>query len=192
MDIIGCPIDVLKLLAVVCRRAIVVEPSKTNYATAGTDDTGFLEQKIIEAVGDYGPIRAQSADRNTMVSNIHRLACLIYVNRTIHGVSGIEFHHRRLVREGILLLTEMGTCQNAWPLFIIACEAVDDNQRLAILDVFEQSRHDRGRRSNHIHFIQHTVEAVWSQQDLDVEKRVDYLTILNAVIGGVPFIPPFA
>lgn len=182
----------LELVAVVCRQAIIVEPTRTNYATAGMDDTGMLERKISRVVGDYGPVHAQSTDRNTMVSNIHRLACLIYVNRTVHGVSGIEFHHKRLVREGILLLTEMGTCQNAWPLFIIACEAIDDYQRLAILDVFEQSRRDRRRRSNHIHFIQHTVEAVWNQQDLNVEKRVDYLTILNAVIGGIPFIPPFA
>ncbi len=86
----------------------------------------------------------------------------------------------------------MVTCQNAWPLFIIACEAVGDDQRLAILDVFEQSRQDRRRRSSHIHLIQHMVEAVWNQHDLNAENQVDYLTIFDAVVGGVPFIPPFA
>lgn len=154
-----------------------------------------LEQSVSKAVGDYGPIHGQSTTtigRSTMVSDLHRLACLIYVNRAVHRVSGTEFHHRRLVREGILLLTKMVTCQNAWPLFIIACEAVNDDQRLAILDVLEKSHQDRRRRSNHVRFIQRLVEAVWNQYDLNVEKEVDYLTILDAIIAGVPFIPPFA
>jgi len=186
---------VLQLVVHTCRRALVATPSEANYANAEMDRTKVLEQNISRAVGDYGPIRVPSAtptDRNTMVADLHRLACLIYVNRAVNCVSGTEFRHRRLVREGILLLTEMITCQNAWPLFIIACEAVGDDQRLVILDVFEQSRQDRRRRSSHIHLIQHMVEAVWNQHDLNAENQVDYLTIFDAVVGGVPFIPPFA
>jgi len=194
-DSIGCPTDVLQLVVHTCRRAIVANPSEMNNANVEMERMKVLEQNISRVVGDYGPIHVQTAtpiDRNTMVSDLHRLACLIYVNRAVHCVSGTEFHHRRLVREGILLLTEMKTCQNAWPLFIIACEAVGDDQRLAILDVFEQSRQDRRRRSSHIHFIQHLVEAIWNQHDLNAENQVDYLTIFDAVVGGVPFIPTFA
>jgi hypothetical protein len=194
-DNIGCPTEVLQLVVHTCRRGLVAKPSEMNYANAGMERTTVLEQNVSRAVGDYGPIHVPSAtpiDRNTMVADLHRLACLIYVNRAVHCVSGTEFRHRRLVREGILLLTKMITCQNAWPLFIIACEAVGDDQRLAILDVFEQSRQDRRRRSSHIHLIQHMVEAVWNQHDLNAENQVDYLTIFDAVVGGVPFIPPFA
>jgi hypothetical protein len=36
------------------------------------------------------------------------------------------------------------------------------------------------------------VEAVWNQHDLDTEDQVNYLAILDAVVGGVPFLPPFA
>jgi hypothetical protein len=163
--------------------------------TARMERAKILERKISRSVGDYGPIQSQAVtlvDRNTMISDLHRLASLIYVNRSVHYVSGSEFHHKRLVREGILILTHMRTCQNAWPLFIIACEAVEDNQRLAILDVFEQSRQHRRRRSSHVHFIQQMVEAFWKQHDLNVEQQVDYLTILDAVVGGVPFMPLFA
>lgn len=194
-DNIGCPSDVLQLVVHTCRRAIVANPSEMNFENGGVERSEVLEQTISRAVGDHGPIHVQSATpiaRNTMVSDLHRLACLIYVNRAVHCVSGTEFRHRRLVKEGILLLTRMRTCQNAWPLFIIACEAVDDDQRLAILDVFEQSRQDRRRRSSHIHIIQHMVEAVWKQHDLNTENQVDYLTIFDAVVRGVPFIPPFA
>jgi hypothetical protein len=86
----------------------------------------------------------------------------------------------------------MRTCQNAWPLFIIACEAADDEARLATLDVFEQSLQDPRQRSSHIHFIQHMVEAVWKQHDLDEDDQVDYLKVFDAVVSGVPFTPPFA
>ncbi|KEF52314.1 uncharacterized protein A1O9_11554 [Exophiala aquamarina CBS 119918] len=192
---IGCPTDVLQLVVHACRRAMVTKPSEINYSNAGMERPKILEQNISRALGDHGPIHVQSAtpiDRNTMVSDLHRLACLIYVNRAVHCVAGTEFRHRRLVREGLLLLTKMRTCQNAWPLFIIACEAVGDDQRLAVLDVFEQSLQDRRRRSSHIHFIQHMVEAVWNQHDFNAESQVDYLTIFDAVVGGVPFIPPFA
>jgi hypothetical protein len=186
---------VLQLVVHTCRHAIVPRPSEMNRANARIEHMKVLEQNISRAVGDYGPIHEQSVtpiDRNTTVSDLHRLACLIHVNRAVHRVSGTEFRHRRLVREGILLLTKMTTCQHAWPLFIIACEAVDDDQRLAILDVFEQSRLDRRRRSSHIHFIQHLVEAVWNQHDLNAENQVDYLTTFDAVVGGVSFIPLFA
>lgn len=160
-----------------------------------TERTDILEQNISRAVGGYGRLNVQPTTplkRATMISDLHRLACLIYANRAIHHVTETDFRHRRLVREGILLLTNMITCQNAWPLFIIACEAVDDDQRLAILNVFEQSRQERRRRSSHIHLIQHMVEAVWKQRDLDTEGQVDYLTILDAVVGAVPFMPVFA
>jgi hypothetical protein len=162
---------------------------------AGMELMKVLEQSISRTVGDYGPIHVQlstSIDRDTMVSDLHRLACLIYVNRAVHHVSETDFRHKRFVREGILLLAEMVTCQSAWPLFIIACEALGDDQRLAILDVFEQSLQDPRRRSSHIRLVQHMVEAVWNQRDLNVENGIDYLTILDAVVGGVPFIPPFA
>lgn len=178
-----------------CRQAVVASFSETDLANAGAERITALERNISTAVGEYSTIHGTAAaviDRDTMVSDLHRLACLIYVNRTVHGVSGAEFRHSRLVREGIALLTRMVTCQNAWPLFIIACEAVTDDQRLAVLDVFEQSRQDRRHRSSHVHFIQHMVEAVWNQHDLNAENKVDYLTIFNAVVAGVPYIPPFA
>ena len=72
------------------------------------------------------------------------------------------------------------------------CEALSDDERSVILEVFEQSRQDRRRRSNHVYFIQHLVESVWNQKDLDVDDEISYLSILDTVIGGVPSLPLFA
>lgn len=190
-DIIGCPINVLELITQVCRGAIV-DQSTNEISEQIASNVKSLEQEIAEELAEYGPVSIHTGNRNLMVSNLHRLACLIYIDRTSHRVSNSYIHHKRLVREGILLLEQMGTCQNAWPLFIIACEATDDDQRLSILSVFERSQGSVRRRSNHIHFIQHLVESVWNQMDLNEADEVDYVTVMNAVIGGVHFIPPFA
>ncbi|KAF2000801.1 hypothetical protein P154DRAFT_575512 [Amniculicola lignicola CBS 123094] len=192
---IGCPKNVLELIVHTCRRTIVASSPEMQYTNAELERAKVLEQKISTAVGEFGPIRAPCAiamDRSAMVSDLHRVACLIYANRAAHCVSGTDFRHRRLVREGMLLLGELETCQNAWPLFIIACEAVDDGQRLAILDVCERTRQDRRQRSSHIHSIQNMIKAVWNQHDLDADDRIDYLAILDAVISGLPFMPLFA
>ncbi|PVH98335.1 hypothetical protein DM02DRAFT_596200 [Periconia macrospinosa] len=195
LNSIGCPTDVLQLVVHTCRQAIVTKKPDANDVRFVIENSLELERNIDREVGDYGPIHMQSEtaiDRNTHICSIHRLACLIYINRAVHHVSETEFRHKRLVREGILLLDELVTCQNAWPLFIIGCEAVTEEQRLVIMDVFERSRQDKRRRSSHIHLIQYMVEAVWKQQDLDEENKIDYLTIIDAVVGGIPYVPPFA
>ena len=194
-DTIGCPIVVLQLVVHTCRWALLSDSLEIDHQHAIMERTKVLEANIDTAVRACGPIHLQAAtllDHNIMVSDLHRLASLIYVNRAVHCVSDADFRQSQLVQAGISLLTKLRTCQNAWPLFIIACEAVDDDQRLAILEVFEQTRQDHRRRSSHIHVIQHMVEAMWKQHDLNVENGVDYLTILDAVVGAVPFIPPFA
>jgi hypothetical protein len=153
-----------------------------------------LEQKIHQAVrwDDFAQLGGDSPrSHKRMLVDLHRLASLLYASRAVHQSTGEEIRHQSLVRASISLLTRMKTCQSAWPLFIVACEASSEEQRLQVLEVFEQSRHERRRRFNHIQFIQHMVETVWKQHDLGTESRVDYLTVFDTVIGSVPFLPLF-
>ncbi|KAL5387075.1 hypothetical protein DPSP01_003685 [Paraphaeosphaeria sporulosa] len=192
---IGYPTEVLELVVYACRQAIVAPRPEMAYTAAELDRATVLERHISMEVGDFGPIPAPTAtprNRRTIVADLHRVACLIYVNRAVHRVSERDFRHRRLVREGILLLSELQTCQSAWPLFVIGCEAMDEKQRAAILDVCERSRGDTRRRSSHVDSIQRLVAAVWNQRDLDEEGQIDHMTILDAVIGGDAVMPLFA
>jgi hypothetical protein len=194
-DGISCPSEVLELLVYACRQAIVAPSPEMAYTAIEMQRATVLEDRISTAVGDFGPIATSTTtarNRRTMVSDLHRVACLIYVNRAMHRVSVTDFRHRRLVREGIVLLGELETCQSAWPLFVIGCEAVDDEQRLTILRVCERSRRDPRLRSSHVESTQRLVEAVWNQRDLDEEGRVEYMTILDTVIGGINCMPLFA
>ncbi|KAL5421927.1 hypothetical protein PMIN04_005169 [Paraphaeosphaeria minitans] len=194
-DSIGCPTEVLELIVHTCRHAIVAPRPEMAYTAAELERATVLEQRISMTLGDFGPIPAPTAtprNRRTMVADLHRLACLLYVGRGVHRVSGREFSHTRLVREGILLLGELQSCQSAWPLFVVGCEAADDEQRAAILEVCERSRGDPRRRSGHVDATQRLVVAVWNQRDLDEKGEVDYMAVLDAVIRGEAVMPLFA
>ncbi|KAH7084812.1 fungal-specific transcription factor domain-containing protein [Paraphoma chrysanthemicola] len=187
--------DVLELLVHACRQAIVAPCPEMGYTAVESERATVLEHHISMAVGDFGPIPESLAgpkNRHSMVSDLHRVACLIYVNRAVHRVSATDFRHRRLVREGILLMQGLDACPSAWPLFIIGCEAIDDEQRLVVLNVCERIRRDPRQRSCHVDSTQRLVEAVWNQLDLDEEGQVKYTAILDAVIGGLPFMPLLA
>ena len=133
-----------------------------------------------------------TSGHKTMTNDLHRLASLIYTNRAIHHISSNAYHQQRLVREAFLILAQMETCQSAWPLFIVACEAANDEQRLLVMNVFDATLQDCRRNVSHIRLIQQLVEAVWKQHDLDTEGQIGHISILDAVISSVPFIPPFA
>lgn len=96
------------------------------------------------------------------------------------------------MREGILLLQNLGFCESAWPLFVIACEAKEDEQRLQILATLADTRRELGQRSSHIPLIQHMIEAVWNQNDLNIESDVSYCRTINAVVSTAPSLPLFA
>jgi hypothetical protein len=135
---------------------------------------------------------SQSMSRSAMLSDLHRIACVLYINRAVHVVSGTEYRHRRLVKDGVILLSKMSTCQNAWPLLIIACEADEDEQRQTVLEVFDRSLQETRDRTSHIPVVQHIAQAMWNQQDLKMDNQVDYLTVFDAVVQGIPFMPSFA
>lgn len=194
-NVIGCPNEVLELIALTCRQAIAISNSDIVQKNIGRGRMRLLEQSILSDVKDYSLIDVRgigTKSHHTMVSDLHRFACLLYANRALHKRSDAEFDHRWLVSNAISLLTKMKSCQHAWPLFIVACEAVDDLQRLAIMNVFEHTRQDQSRRSSHVHFIKPMVEAVWKQHDLDEENQINHLSIIDAAVGGLPSMPYFA
>lgn len=192
---IGCPLDVLELITLSCEQGLAPGSARKSSTDGDMDRIMSLESTILKVVGSVrheSLLHADPKTRKSMVVNLHRLACLIYVNRAVHQVSGTEFRHRWLVKDAIWLLTKLETCQHAWPLFIIASEAVEDTHRLAILDVFERTSNDSIRRSNHIALIQPMVEAVWKQHDLNVEDESGHLKIIDTVVHSLPFMPAFA
>ncbi|KAL7917479.1 fungal-specific transcription factor domain-containing protein [Trichoderma austrokoningii] len=194
-DEVTCPTDVLDLVRHICKRPSPNGDNHIPYDNADMMRIQYLRQNIYETIGEYGTFHGDfesSLSRQDMINSLYRYAALIYLNRTVSYVSTSSFSHRRLVREGILLLQNLSFCEGTWPLFVIACEADKDEQRLQILDVLSNTSREVGQRSDHIVLIQHMVEAIWNQNDLTIESDVNYGRILNAVISKAPALPLFA
>lgn len=148
---------------------------------------------VYNTIGQDGPAYDSSGvvDRRELIVLLHQIASLIYYNRSVANAAE-TFQHRRLVREGLSLLKTLEFCESALPLFLLACEASDDDQRLGILDVFDRTESDNKQRSNHIASVRKMTTAVWNQKDLNVDNKVSHGEILDAVISTSGFLPLIA
>lgn len=187
--------DALDLIRIICKRPSAYHHSDVPYDDADLERIHGLKQRLQQSIGEIGTfhdIAEGSLTRQEMLTYLYRCAALIYLNRAVLKVPISSFQHRRLVREGILLLKSLGFCESAWPLFILACEASEDEQRLQILEILSETKREPRRRSNHVPLIQRMVEAIWNQNDLTLDSAVDYVSILHAVISTAPSLPLFA
>lgn len=185
--------EVLDLVRIICKRNSIDHAS---YSDAELVKMNSLKQQMQRAVGEEGTFHDISdapLTREDMLAYLYRSAALIYLNRAVLHASGAasSFQHLRLVREGILVLRSLGSCDAGWPLFVLACEAAADEQRLQILDVFARTAQEPSYRSSRLHLVRQLVESIWKQHDLNVASNVDYLTTLHAVISTTPSLPLF-
>jgi hypothetical protein len=173
----------------------VYDDDDLSYDESDVSQIHKLKGTIEEAVGDQGTfhdIPEVSSTRQGMLAYLYRCAALLYLNRTVLKVSSTSFQHKRLVREGILVLVNLGFCESAWPMLILACETNEDEQRLQVLQTLARTRQESPHRSSHVPLIQRMIEAIWNQNDLGCDSGVDYCRTLHAVISTAPALPLFA
>lgn len=83
------------------------------------------------------------------------------------------------------------TCEHFFPLFILACEARKEEQRVAILNLIDRTQRDSRIRS--VEEVRNAILSVWVQQDLyeDSELLMNYVGIISKVISSSNTIPAF-
>jgi hypothetical protein len=101
-------------------------------------------------------------------AELYRLAAHLYLLQVVPS------NDNDTVRPAILSLAlealdrlEVATCP--WPLFIIACEAVDDNVRVRVLRVLDKM--DASRGIGNVRVMRGIVEVFWKQVDLRADAR---------------------
>lgn len=154
-----------------------------------------LTQHIQKAVGETGSFHDSSETsltRQEMLAYLYRCAALVYYNRALSKAPASSFQHRRLVREGLYILHHLDCCETAWPLLIIACEANDDERRIEVLEILQKMGQDTVRRSNHIPLVQSMVQAIWNQNDLNIDGDVSYNRTLHAIVSTSTSLPLLA
>jgi hypothetical protein len=124
------------------------------------------------------------------VTELFKLAGLIYLKRASRNFSGTSPHIDMMVEKTYILLDGLGTLNLTFPLLIVGCEARTDKQRMRILEQIEKAMTSSSLRS--LHGLRNILEQIWVQDDLAVGYELDYVNKLDVVIGSYQTIPSFA
>lgn len=170
---------------------IITESGRLTHVQA--QDLYSLEARLRAGLLDPRPsgIFSDEVSRDRdKTTELYRLGALIYLNRAALGYSGEELRHKNLVNRGLDLLCGELIYTPPWPVFMIACEARDDLQRMTALQILNKAGQEP--RSYNMRLLRRLVEACWNQDDLHDEEPLDYHTKLRIAIRTAPYVPPFS
>lgn len=122
----------------------------------------------------------------TTTVELYRLAIHIYINRVSENLLGQATQTQQRIDEGFALLSQLPSCERQFPIFVLGCEARNDEQRATILDVISRTEKKVTSRSfNHVTVLLH---ALWAQDDL-AEGEPNYWNKLTSVISNFRVVP---
>lgn len=130
-----------------------------------------------------------SNDRDK-ITELYCISTLVYLNRAALGYTGKEPVHRNLVTKGFDILCGNLIYTPPWPVFIIACEATEDSQRMTALEILTRAGEEP--RAYNMRLMRLLVEACWNQDDLHEKETLDYHAKLRTAIRIAPYVPPFS
>ncbi|KAL7946043.1 fungal-specific transcription factor domain-containing protein [Trichoderma barbatum] len=189
----GCDRQVLKCTSSMFSILMPRITGEGDISQLQIQDLYVLEANLRGGLVDPQPIAVStdklSKDREK-TTELYRLAALIYLNRAALGYSGEELRHRNLVNRGLEILCGKLTHMPPWPIFIIACEAKEDSQRMTALQVLTSAGEEP--RSFNMRLLRELVEACWNQDDLHDDEEMDYHMKMRLAVAVAPYVPPFS
>lgn len=123
---------------------------------------------VVRAEKDAPPALIDEV-RIQRTAEFYHVAALIYFRRQILRVSSLSRLIQALVESALRLIAAMEICTSPWPLFVVACEVRNDEQRLQILRTYKEM--EVTRRIDNIGVTRTIVEALWKQQDLALDEN---------------------
>ncbi|KAI0390437.1 fungal-specific transcription factor domain-containing protein [Xylariaceae sp. FL0594] len=109
----------------------------------------------------------QSLRRTLATAELYRLAALLYLHRACCTDTTQE-SRSEFIKQALDILSSLDVCTSPWPLFVIACESENDEQRITILRTLD--RMDEERHIGNVFVLRHIIESFWKQQDLQADS----------------------
>jgi len=134
-----------------------------------------LDQNVVVKEDDIsGPL---NHDKICKTAELYRLATEIYLLRSVLGLSSDSPEVQTLVTSSHRIFKDLGICTSPWPMFVVACEAVTDEQRIEVLDAINTMQ--KKRRIGNVEIIRGIIEALWKRRDLS-DENVDWRDLFDA------------
>lgn len=144
-----------------------------------------LDQNMVIKPEHNHPLQSSKHSGNSIdetriktTAQLYSLAALIYFRRQIQHATPQSDMIQTPVHLALTLIAEMEACTSPWPLFVVACEVQNDDQRAQVLTTLYQM--EEQRRIGNIGVTRMIIEAVWKQNDLvahDATKIVPRTTM---------------
>ncbi|KAK3381160.1 fungal-specific transcription factor domain-containing protein [Podospora didyma] len=137
----------------------------------------------------YGP-QGTFASR---LAELYRLASYIYLERMARCLPRSDEKVSSLVDQAMYILRGLGFCERPWPLFVVALEARNDEERMIVLNVLARSKNKKPL--GNIPLVKRLIHSAWVQQDLQAgeegNNEADPMLVYNTVVSGNRFPPSF-
>jgi hypothetical protein len=141
--------------------------------------------QIIEIRSDLGseptPAPIDEARIRTTATFYH-LAALIYFRRQVRHQPTRSPSVQSLVSTALEIASRMEVCTSPWPMFVVACEVINEVQRVQVLEILTNMETQRGM--GNISVTRMIVEALWKQYDLrlneEAQEQIDWKVIVDA------------
>jgi hypothetical protein len=129
-------------------------------------------------------------DREYANLELYRLAALIYLERASRNFSGTSAKIDAWSRAALQIIEKMKYCKHIFPVFIIACEARTDEQRIIVLDCIHNAVEIASSQS--LQTAEEMIHRAWGLDDLETEHDVSYLAKLDLIMSVHETMPSFA
>ncbi|KAI3325555.1 fungal-specific transcription factor domain-containing protein [Xylariaceae sp. AK1471] len=126
-----------------------------------------------------------------IAEEVYQIAAQIYLARASQSPWEPSTKLDSLVEKAFAIPYHAPFCNHFFPLFVLACEARTDEQRVAVLGLIDRS--EKAARSRSMKGFRAQIRSFWVQQDLhaDGELILNYLGLMNAVISSTNALPSF-
>lgn len=166
------------------------------------EDIPYTERRVLHSIENnlmtikqdttslIGTNPAEDVDYGSKMSQLYRLAGLIYFERVLKASSA----GLRVVGwfdEAFDIIRQLKICDRPFPMFFVACEAHTDTKREIILSLLERTQKVSGHPRMCV--VQGMIESMWVQLDLFSDLGgTSYVDVLNVVISSSKFLPTLA
>ncbi|KAF1990276.1 hypothetical protein K402DRAFT_348234 [Aulographum hederae CBS 113979] len=191
-DLAGCSGELLEIMTelfTIVRNLNTTDDGRSDQHEKTFKDLQARLETIQQEVNVTSTRTSHEVARLKSTAELYRLACLIYLERVGRGVPRWNTRVGKVVEVALDLLESLKSCERAFPMFVVSCEARTDEQRRIVLDVFAET--SKTRNVGNMNLVRTMVEAAWVHDDLHGEEEVPALDMYNFVVSACQAMPSF-